>query len=123
MCDLPWKETQEVAELESENKRLTAEVERLSALLYGARCIYCGWVASPESRNQDIGDAELQAHIEVCEKHPVRQLRANLEAAQTALATARAEEREASVERLITYQKRWVRPCPEALIEFVRGAR
>ena len=45
-----------IAELEAENKRL-------SDLLWGARCVFCGEVIGKEKKNQDIADEVLRQHI------------------------------------------------------------
>lgn len=55
----------------AERDALLEEVERLSLILWGARCIYCGSTVGPEKRNQDIGDEELRQHIKVCPQHPL----------------------------------------------------
>ena len=62
-------------------KELEAENERLSQLLWGARCVYCGEVVGKERKNQEIGDADLRAHVEVCPNHPATKLKARIEAA------------------------------------------
>lgn len=47
-----------------------AEVKRLSELLWGSRCVYCGEVVGKDKQNQEIADDFLRKHIEVCPKHP-----------------------------------------------------
>ena len=54
------------------------ERDQAYQLLYGARCIHCGVVVAPDCHNQDIGDLQLQAHIEVCAKHPMAKLKQQL---------------------------------------------
>ena len=44
-------------------KELEAENERLSDLLWGARCVFCGEVIGKEKKNQDIADEVLRQHI------------------------------------------------------------
>jgi hypothetical protein len=57
----------------SENARREAEKEneRLRDLLYGAKCVYCGEVVGKETKNQDLADDVLKAHIANCPKHPL----------------------------------------------------
>lgn len=50
------QEDKKIAELEAENKRL-------SDLLWGARCVFCGEVIGKEKKNQDIADEVLRQHI------------------------------------------------------------
>jgi regulator of replication initiation timing len=76
---------EETVFLTSENAALKAEVERLSELLWGARCVYCGEVVGKERKNQDLGDADLRAHIEACPNHPVAALKAEVERLKAAL--------------------------------------
>ncbi|NTU49492.1 MAG: hypothetical protein HGA87_01110 [Desulfobulbaceae bacterium] len=49
---------------------LLKENERLSSLLYGGRCVWCGTVIGADKQNQDISDEELRQHVLNCEKHP-----------------------------------------------------
>lgn len=64
-----------VSILEDENSRLRAENERLSELLWGSRCVYCGEVVGKDKKNQETADNVLRAHVETCPKHPVSKLR------------------------------------------------
>jgi hypothetical protein len=52
-----------------------AEIERLTGLLMGACCVYCGFISAPDVPNQEIGYEILKAHIATCEKHPLTQMR------------------------------------------------
>jgi len=61
---------------------LKAENQRLSELLWGSRCIYCGEIVGKDRQNQDQADEILKAHILACEKHPVSVLKAQNEALQ-----------------------------------------
>ena len=56
-------------------EQLQAEVLRLSELLWGMRCIYCGEVVGKDKQNQDVAEEVLKAHIQQCDKHPVQALR------------------------------------------------
>jgi len=56
------------------------EIERLSNLLWGSRCIYCGEVVGKDMKSQDIADDILRKHIEDCPKHPVSVLKKELQA-------------------------------------------
>jgi len=60
-----------IRELEAENKRL-------SDLLWGARCVFCGEVIGKEKKNQDIADEVLRQHIKSCPKHPLTIARARI---------------------------------------------
>lgn len=70
----------QVETMVDERGQLQAEIKRLDQLLYGARCVYCNEIIGQDQENQDIGDLQLQAHIEVCEKHPVAKYKAQLQA-------------------------------------------
>ncbi len=59
-------------------KALEAENERLSDLLWGARCVFCGEVIGKEKKNQDIADEVLRQHIKSCPKHPLTIARARI---------------------------------------------
>lgn len=63
---LPTEE--KMTDLEEENKRL-------SELLWGSRCVYCGETLGLDKKNQDIADEVLQKHIEQCSLHPVSTLK------------------------------------------------
>ena len=65
------QEDKKIAELEAENKRL-------SDLLWGARCVFCGEVIGKEKKNQDIADEVLRQHIKSCPKHPLTIARARI---------------------------------------------
>ena len=65
------QEDKKIAELEAEN-------ERLSDLLWGARCVFCGEVIGKEKKNQDIADEVLRQHIKSCPKHPLTIARARI---------------------------------------------
>ena len=54
------------------------EIERLSDLLWGARCVFCGEVIGKEKKNQDIADEVLRQHIKSCPKHPLTIARARI---------------------------------------------
>ncbi len=60
---------------------LRAEVGRLSELLWGSRCVYCGEVFGKDRKSQDIADEVLREHVLVCKKHPAFKLKADLAAA------------------------------------------
>jgi len=77
--------TQEKLDLYLKCKELEAEVERLSELLWGSRCIYCGEVVGRDRKNQDIADDVLREHTKVCKKHPVADLQSKLKLAVEAL--------------------------------------
>ena len=59
-------------------KELEAENKRLSDLLWGARCVFCGEVIGKEKKNQDIADEVLRQHIKSCPKHPLTIARARI---------------------------------------------
>ena len=63
------------------------EIQRLSELLWGCRCIFCGEVVGKEAKAHDVADEVLKAHIKVCPDHPVNGLRRALE---TAIAIVKA---------------------------------
>lgn len=67
------------------------EIARITKLLCGATCVYCGYIAEPEVLTQDIGNDILKAHIAGCEKHPLTQARKQIATLQ---ATLEATERE-----------------------------
>jgi hypothetical protein len=63
---------------------LEAEIKRLSAMILQARCIYCGEIIGvPLDENES--DAMKQAHIELCDKHPLFQARAEIAALRAKL--------------------------------------
>ena len=64
----------------AEIDRLKAEVERLSELLWGSRCVYCGEIVGKDRKNQDVADDVLRKHVDVCPKHPLAQTKAELKA-------------------------------------------
>lgn len=47
------------------------EILRLSELLWGSRCVYCGEVVGKDRQNQDVADEVLRAHVLSCPKHPI----------------------------------------------------
>jgi predicted nucleic acid-binding Zn-ribbon protein len=49
------------------------EIERLSELLWGMRCVYCGEIIGKDKKNQDVAVEMLKAHVESCPKHPLTQ--------------------------------------------------
>src|SRR3990167_8445492 len=72
-------------EVQAENERLRTatpytegEVHAAWKLLYGARGVYCEEVIDVECKSQDIGDAVLRRHVEICEKHPLNMCRRDL---------------------------------------------
>jgi hypothetical protein len=69
----------------SKTEELQAEVARLSELLWGCRCVYCGEVVGKDKKNQDLADDVLRQHVEVCPKHPVATLKTEKARLQEAL--------------------------------------
>ena len=61
----------EMAALRDELAEREREVERLSELLWGSRCVYCGEVVGKDKHNQDIADEVLREHVRKCPKHPL----------------------------------------------------
>ncbi len=53
-------------------KDKAGEIERLSGLLWGGRCVYCGEVVGKDRQNQDLSDDVLREHVRACPKHPFR---------------------------------------------------
>jgi CRISPR/Cas system CSM-associated protein Csm2 small subunit len=69
----------EIGPLYGMTEHLDEEIGRLNGLLYGARCVYCGEVVGKEKQNQHLADDVLREHVEVCPKHPVSKLKAEVE--------------------------------------------
>ena len=59
---------------------LRTENERLTRLLFGIRCVYCGEVVGQDQLSQDLADDVLRRHVEQCEKHPLNICKAELAA-------------------------------------------
>lgn len=89
-----WKIACKTNEVYDEMK---AEVERLSQLLWGSRCVYCGETIGKENKNQDIADDFLKEHVSQCEKHPAFILRKENTELSSKLHEAVEAIREASV--------------------------
>jgi len=71
--------------MDSELAELRDEVARLSELLWGCRCVYCGEVVGKDKKNQDLADDVLRQHVEVCSKHPVATLKTEVARLQEAM--------------------------------------
>ncbi len=69
-------------ELRADLEAMVKERDAAYQLLYGARCIHCGVVVAQDCHNQDIGDLQLAAHIETCEKHPMTKVKQQLAQSQ-----------------------------------------
>jgi len=74
-----------IRSLVAENAAFRAQVEelarenaRLSDLLWGARCVYCGEVVGRDRQNQEVADDVLRQHVRTCQKHPLVQAEAKL---------------------------------------------
>lgn len=77
-----------LAEKDKELAEAKGEVERLSNLLWGSRCVYCGEVVGKDKQNQDIADEILRNHVETCPKHPLSQAKGEIERLRGILARA-----------------------------------
>lgn len=70
------------------------ENTRLSSLLYGGRCVYCGEVVGVDTLNQDLSDEVLKEHIKTCAAHPYVQMKERAEKAESALTAAQQSAKE-----------------------------
>ncbi len=91
----------EVIKLRAQLAAMTVERDEAYKLLYGARCIYCGVVVAEDCHNQDIGDLQFQAHIEICEKHPMTKAKQQLTAS-----TKRCAELETAL-KIYAHELNW----------------
>src|SRR6185295_17572051 len=55
-------------EIEGQYLDLRAEITRLSELLWGSRCVYCGEIVGKDKQNQDQADEVLRKHVWNCQK-------------------------------------------------------
>lgn len=60
-------------------------VERLSELLWGARCVYCGEIIGNDRKNQSVADDALKNHIKSCPEHPLSKSEARVTELEEAL--------------------------------------
>ena len=63
------------AELLRRFEELEKENQRMSMLLWGFKCAYCGEIVGSEFQNQDISEEILKAHVDKCPKHPMNNLK------------------------------------------------
>jgi hypothetical protein len=78
---------QRVNELEEENARLRAEVEKLEAIIcQDTCCAYCGQ-AYPQGTPR-FGSEALTEHIKVCPEHPMRKAETRIERLEEAVEAA-----------------------------------
>lgn len=71
-------QSMEITRLKHEVDELKTENYRLSELLWGSRCVFCGEVLGKDRKNQDIADEVLREHVMSCLKHPLWQARARI---------------------------------------------
>lgn len=83
---------------------LRAENARLSELLWGSRCVYCGEVVGKDQQNQDVADEVLRKHVLACPQHPAAELKAQLQQAVEALRALHDEQNGAP---LFKYERAW----------------
>ena len=63
---------QRIRQLKERLEAAEREAGRLSELLWGSRCVFCGKVVGAERKNQEIADETLREHVRNCPEHPLR---------------------------------------------------
>ena len=77
----------------SRTEEMQKEIDRLSDLLWGSRCVYCGEVVGVDRKNQDVADEVLRKHVKGCPKHPLGAALARVERLEGALREIRPHAR------------------------------